>query len=315
MKHLILSHYDLDGIGCVINIYNSIKNKERDFQYLLGGYTSLSKKIKKLEKETADVLWITDLNLKEEHIKSLHDVYIKLNLKKIIMIDHHVYEYNLTALIESYGFDGNFISIIDKTKCASLLTLEVLHQINPNHNYSDLYDLNGMINIYDTWMKTDKDWNNAYGLNDLFWEYNFEKFFSKFKYGYKLDDEDKKIINDLKKDRELYVKDTIDNYFAGSDETSTVFILNPACKYTNHFTLVFKDVKNYVILKQCQEDQFSYSIRLYNEDLNLTIQELFAIIKQMGINVITSGGHDKVGAITISYDDNEKFLEAISNLI
>lgn len=315
MKHLILSHADLDGIGCVINIYNSIPNKERDFQYVLGGYTSLSNKIKKLERETADVLWVTDLNLKEEHIESLYHLYVKMNLKKIIMIDHHVYEYDLREVIESHGFGDNFLTVIDKSKCASMLTLEVLHQLNPKHDYSNLYLLNELVDTYDTWKKTTKHWNAAYGLNDLFWEYNFEKFFRKFKNGYVLDEEDNSTIKKLKLDRDEYVADTIKNYFAGSEETSTVFILNPKCKYTNHFTLIFNDVKNYVILKECKPELFSYSIRLYNEDLRLTIQELFGIIKQMGIDVITSGGHDKVGAITVSYDDNEKFLEVISNLI
>lgn len=313
MKHLILSHYDLDGIGCVINIYNTIKNKE-NFQYHLVGYTTLDDKFRKMEKDEADVLWITDLNLRQENIAAIAELALKLDLKKIILVDHHVYEYDLRAEIEKYGkdFSDKFTTVIDRSACATA-TLYRLFK-SANEHVSHLKELSEIINVYDTWMKTSKYWNDAYALNDLFWEYKYQTFFAKFKDGYFPTEEDIEVSNIIRTERDEYVKYTIDNYFVGSEEERTVFILNPDCKYTNHFTLVFRDVNNYVILKECRPESFSYSIRLYNDELDLTIQTLFDKIKQMGVDVITSGGHDKVGAITIGYDDNENFLETISKI-
>jgi len=311
MKHFIISHYDLDGIGCVINIYNTIKNPEDNFEYRLVGYTSLDAVFGKMKRNTADCLWITDLNIKQESIKYIYELSVALNLKKIILVDHHVYEYDLRDEIEKYGhkFSSIFTTIIDSTMSATL-KLNILLFNTDNH----LSKLSNIINVYDNWMKRDPLWKTAYEMNDLFWEYKYEKMFSKFKHGFIYDDEDIFTVKMIKDDREWYVKYTLENFFIGSEETKTIFIINPECKYTNHFTLVFRDVNNYVILKQVSDKFFSYSIRLYNDELDLTIQTLFGKIKQLGIDVITSGGHDKVGAITIGYDDNEKFLDAIADI-
>ena len=56
MKNMIVSHYDLDGISSVINVYNTIKNKD-NFQYVLCGYDSLTKTINKLKREEFDILF------------------------------------------------------------------------------------------------------------------------------------------------------------------------------------------------------------------------------------------------------------------
>lgn len=308
MKHMILSHYDLDGIVSVINIYNTITNKD-NFQYSLVGYTSLSKELNKLKKENFDVLWILDLNLKQEHIPILREIQNSTNCQKMIWIDHHTYEYDVREELDKYGVNCSFE--FSKDICASLATNQFVSIFKPQISEIS-YSLSKVTDVYDMWRRNDSLWKESYALNDLFWEYGFEKFFKKFRNGYILDTEDIETIEKINIMRDDYVKETINKYMIWNEDCKAVYIFNPACKHTNHFQLVLYDVKYYVVLKEYSKEHIGYSVRLYDNDLNLTIQSLFGRIKEMGIKVLTSGGHEKVGSITVSYEDNEKFLDCIN---
>lgn len=305
MKHLILSHYDLDGISSVINVYNIIEDKS-NFQYMLTGYTSLERRLKNLHKEEFDVLWVLDLNLAKEYIKYLPSD------KKIIWIDHHNYEYDVNE--ETKHLKCTFI--YDKNVCASLQTYKYLTS-NGFNIPEKVKILSQITDIYDNWKKTETLWNKAYSLNDLFWEYDFEKFFAKFKNGLNLTEEDYDTITKINKDRHEYVKNTLQKYAINNEEHKILYILNPECKHTNHFTLLLymNDIHFYIILKEATPELFSYSVRLYNPDLSLTVQELFSRVKEKGIKVIVSGGHERVGSITVPYEENEKFLETMNEIL
>jgi hypothetical protein len=167
--------------------------------------------------------------------------------------------------------------------------------------------------IYDMWRLEDSRFNQAHAINDLYWEFKYDKFFAKFKHGYHLDTECKETITRIQMERKAYVSETLEKYYTHNEEGSIVYIYNPACDHTNYFTLVVK-ANFYVILKEVKSNMLAYSIRVYDPDFNLTLQDVFANIKEKGINVITSGGHPKVGGITVGIEDNEKFLECINDI-
>jgi single-stranded DNA-specific DHH superfamily exonuclease len=313
-KYYVLAHFDLDGIISTINVYQ-FKRSFDNFQYCLTGYTSLDKKIKNLNREEFDVLWILDLNLTQEHIKNIYEVFVKVGAKQVIWIDHHSYSYDVKAEIFKYGNDPSWcIFHYEKDKCAALLTNEFLHDnLKDTKKWKEVTILSEITNIYDMWKTSDTKWKRAYNLNDLFWEYGYEKFFTKFKDGYFLDTEEFNTMDKIDADRTEYVKNTINKYLIHNEKCKAVYIYNPECKYPNHFTLALSDVDYYVILKEHNTEFYSYSIRLYNYDVDLTVHQVFDIIKKAGVKVILCGGHDRVGSITIPPSENEKFLETINN--
>jgi hypothetical protein len=128
-------------------------------------------------------------------------------------------------------------------------------------------------------------------------------------------DEDITVTKQIDNERTEYVKETIAKYIFFNEEYKIAYIVNPQCKHTNHFTLALHGVDYYIILKNGNEEMFTYSIRLQNNELNLTVQQLFAKVKESNVNVLMSGGHAKVGSITVPYADNEILLEAINSIL
>jgi single-stranded DNA-specific DHH superfamily exonuclease len=307
MKHLVIGHADFDGMASIINVYNTIKDPENDFEYMVTGYNSIDKIISKLSKENYEILWILDINLT---LEQLHDLKEYHSGSQIIWIDHHSYEYDVQKAILDLNLKCKFIH--DHTISACLATNNFF--VMPfTKAHMKCRKLSVLGDIYDMWRREDPRFLQAHAINDLYWEFKYAKFFSKFKDGYHLDDECKETITRIQMERKAYVSETMEKYYVHNHEADIVYIFNPACDHTNYFTLVI-DAKFYVILKGVTEKQLSYSIRVYDPEFNLTLQDVFAMIKEKGINVITSGGHPKVGGITVTVDDNEKFLSTINDI-
>jgi single-stranded DNA-specific DHH superfamily exonuclease len=304
LKHLILTHIDVDGMASMINVYNIIEDKANNFQYYAVGYHSIDKTLQNIKKETFDVLWILDLRITEAQLNVIKSYR---NYKKIIWIDHHTYEYDVR---EAIG-DMDCVFIHDETMSACQATNSFI-SYNWPQAWSKCKELCYIGDIYDMWRTENPRFDEAYALNDLFWEYRYEKFFQTFKNGYSLSDEDRNTIEAIHKERTEYEADTMANFSQENEEFKILYVLNPACKHINHITLAVPDKNFYVILKEVNDKNVGYSLRIYNLDFNLTLQEVFAIIKKVGITVNTSGGHERVGGINIPLDQNDKFLEAIN---
>lgn len=302
-KHLVLTHADLDGVVSAINVYNMISSKSYNFQYIVTGYNSLDKKLKNLNREEYDILWITDLNLSKDNIK-----YLPTD-KHIIWIDHHSYEYDVYEATKHL----NIKIIHKKDDSSSMISFEY---INEHYKLSNnVYNLSLYADTYDTWKLTSKIWKQAYALNDLFWHYGYEKFFVNFRNGLYFKNEDLSAIEDVNKQRNEYIKDTLEKYIIFNEKFKIIYILNPQCKYINHFPLGLYDVDHFIIMKSFDKKSFSYSVRLYNSCPDLTVNNLFDKVKEQGVNVLISGGNSRVGSITVSYEDNEKFLEVLNNIL
>ena len=309
LKHLVLTHMDYDGIASLVNIYNIIEDKENNFQYYAVGYHSIDKTLLKVKKDTFDVLWILDLNLTKEQIDIIKTY---TNYNSIIWIDHHSYEFDVKAYIkETPGFRCFFVH--DESKSACLATNEYIGQ-RWKEAQSRCAEFCYLGDLYDMWRTDNPRFNEAYAINDLFWEYRYEKFFNTFKTGYRLSSEDRNTILAIHKERKEYEADTMENYAQENEEYKILYVLNPKCKHINHITLAVPGKNFYVIIKEITETDIGYSIRIYDPEFNLTLQQVFAIMKKVGIEVNTSGGHEKVGGIQIPLKENEKFLETINGI-
>lgn len=234
----------------------------------------------------------------------------------IYYIDHHVYEYDTQEIIKE---SSNVFSRLDRKYCGALNTFLFLSNLSKNkktfwnENKEKLVELNKLVNIYDLWQKENPlFFDKAISLNDLFWEYGFEKFFKKFRDGYKLDDEDIEVSEKKKIERKDYLEDSYNNFSVKNEDTSSLFVLNPNKKFTNDFTLFYPDYQFYVIHKEIENDMFNFSVRI-NGSNKFKMSNIITELDNRGIEV-SAGGHDKSGGISVHKDKIDEFMDTINNI-
>jgi len=147
MKILSISHYDLDGFGCQLCIYEKFKNYNIVFDNC--GYNKINKTLDKYDFNNFDLVFITDLNFTIKNQELLYDKLLDYK-GKCIYIDHH--QYDTTEILDK----SNCKVIIDDTKSATLKTYEVLKL-----NNSNLLKLCKVIDIYDMWRTKNKHFQKA----------------------------------------------------------------------------------------------------------------------------------------------------------
>ena len=213
MKILSISHYDLDGFGCQLCIYEKFKNYNIVFDNC--GYNKINKTLDKYDFNNFDLVFITDLNFTIKNQELLYDKLLDYK-GKCIYIDHH--QYDTTEILDK----SNCKVIIDDTKSATLKTYEVLKL-----NNSNLLKLCKVIDIYDMWRTKNKHFQKASLFNDYFWETHktFREDMIKNNY----------IINVNFKELE----DKVDDYFK-EELNKTIFcgddmVISFDYKYSNHF--------------------------------------------------------------------------------
>ncbi len=158
----LLSHNDLDGVGCGILAKLAFG---QDVKVRYNSISSLNKEIEFfLENDSPDTfLFITDLSPSEENEKRLND-YFK-EFKNIQLLDHHKtamhlndYEWGM-VLVEDE--EGNLTS-------ATSLFYEFLvsqNLLEPTDSISEFVEL---VRQYDTWEWEKNENHKAHALNSLF---------------------------------------------------------------------------------------------------------------------------------------------------
>lgn len=219
----LLSHNDLDGVGCGI-IAKLAFGEDVEVRY--NSVSFLNQEVEKfLDQKTEDTfLFITDLSVNEENTIRLDDYYKKGG--KVQLIDHHKTALHLN------DFEWGFVSVQDEdgtlTSATSLLyEYLVKHEyMTPSPAISEFVEL---VRQYDTW-----DWernNNleAQRLNALFYLISFDEFVEKMVTRLKesdhfyfdeletqiLDMEEKKIDRYIRRKRRELVQKEIDGLYAG----------------------------------------------------------------------------------------------------
>ncbi|QPQ29957.1 DHH family phosphoesterase [Lysinibacillus sp. JNUCC 51] len=166
----LLSHNDLDGIGCGILAklafqeqvkvkYNSISSLDREIEYFLENN----------ERDT--FLFITDLSPNEENEKRLNDYYIATG--NVQLLDHHKtafylneYEWGKVLTEDENGYLTSATSLFYQY----LVTHGFLEQTNAVTEFVEL------VRQYDTWEWEKNDNQQARRLNALFFLVSIEEF-------------------------------------------------------------------------------------------------------------------------------------------
>ncbi|MED3550813.1 oligoribonuclease [Cytobacillus praedii] len=219
----LLSHNDLDGVGCGILAklafgndvkvrYNSISALNREVEWFLEND----------EKET--FLMITDLSVNEENEKRLESFY--QDKGKVQLIDHHKTSLSLNE------YEWGHVVVEDEegklTSATSLLyDYLIKHQhLNPTNAISEFVEL---VRQYDTWEWEKNNNQQARRLNALFFLISIDEFEEKMIQRLKqedffyfdefekklLDMEDDKIERYIRRKRRELVQSQIGDHFAG----------------------------------------------------------------------------------------------------
>lgn len=221
--YTLLSHNDLDGVGCGILAklafneqvkvrYNSIVSLNREIEYYL-------------ENEQQDTfLFITDLSPNEENEKRLNDFY--LENKRVQLLDHHK-----TALhLNDYEW-GYVLVEDDKGHLTSATSLFYQYLIShdllePSDAIAEFVEL---VRQYDTWEWEKNENFKAHRLNTLFFLVSIDEFEEKMIERLKtndhfefdafekkiLDMEENKIERYIRRKKRELVQTELDGFFAG----------------------------------------------------------------------------------------------------
>ncbi|MFJ5564386.1 DHH family phosphoesterase [Lysinibacillus xylanilyticus] len=219
----LLSHNDLDGIGCGILAklafqeqvkvkYNSISSLDREIEYFLENN----------ERDT--FLFITDLSPNEENGKRLNDYYIANG--NVQLLDHHKtafylneYEWGKVLTEDENGYLTSATSLFYQY----LVTHGFLEQTNAITEFVEL------VRQYDTWEWEKNDNQQARRLNTLFFLVSIEEFEEKMLERLKTNEhfyfdefekkiltmEEEKIERYIRRKKRELVQTAIGEYFTG----------------------------------------------------------------------------------------------------
>jgi len=219
----LLSHNDLDGIGCGILAklafqdqvkvrYNSISSLDREIEYFLD------------TNEQGTFLFITDLSPNEENEKRLNDYYIATG--NVQLLDHHKTAYHLNdyewskVIVED---ENGYLTSATSLFYQYLVSHGLLEQTNAITEFVEL------VRQYDTWEWEKNDNQQARRLNTLFFLVSIDEFEEKMLERLKTSEhfdfdefekkmlrmEEEKIERYIRRKKRELVQTSIGEYFTG----------------------------------------------------------------------------------------------------
>jgi len=160
----ILTHNDLDAVGCLINIEFALPTIQKEI--ISTNYRDLEDKVQEtieyLQTSNTKLLIVCDVSFgnNKNLLLNVHDVCKTLNIK-LLFLDHHMYP-------EGYFDNFEYINYVHNTeKSATLIT----HEFFKNQGKLKSLDyITNLINTYDIWLIENENFLDALDLNDFFWE-------------------------------------------------------------------------------------------------------------------------------------------------
>jgi oligoribonuclease NrnB/cAMP/cGMP phosphodiesterase (DHH superfamily) len=289
--NVLINHYDLDGVASSIILHQGMKF-DKVFK---GGYNRFDGFIEKLP---------SGCNLVIADCAFTVDQYVqaKQKAKRIIFIDHHPESANIEAM---YTSD---IVVYDGSKAASRLCLDF---IGAKKELTKEFKVLGMAaNAYDLYERDGQpEWFNlGYDLNILFWEYHYDKFFERFKYGFeRFTNEEKTFIKGFKQKRDNDIDESV--FIELGEGTKGLVCIPKTTSIMNDIPHRKKGYDVYYIIMQ-YPGQTSVSIRT----TGLDIQPFLRSIK-MNQFVKSAGGHPNAAAINFhGVPDHSALVQVIDEV-
>jgi len=280
-RKVLLTHYDLDGVGCDILMSKMFKFEKK----IQCGYAKIKEKL-----NNGDLMWydsaiVTDVSLTADQYKKISDEY----KEKFLYVDHHKPS---VEMVHGLGSTPSKCVVSDKFS-ATGLTLQVFKGL---HKQKGIFPFVSAIDAYDCWRceTHPATFDTGYDLNILFWKYGYFDFYDRFADSFSLtfDYDERKWIDAHKKER--------DSVIANADKTefgnNSLLILDTPSDYVNDFTIQLPDYDVYYMVCVTHEGKLVLSMRSKMEGKSLghiarDVKDLF-----QG-DVVSAGGHPKSAGI------------------
>lgn len=295
--NVLLTHYDMDGVGCDIILSKLIKFDKK----MHVGYGSLGKKLEQNVIYRYDRCFVTDLSLEREQLKKLIEHFDT----KLFYADHHeTTKKSIEVLKELNAIGGNKYKpriLYDQEMSGTGLIAKKLAKLLSATDRSRIASIVPFIDAYDMWRNIDYSRNFAIGyeLNVLFWYYKYDKFFKRFCNGFSgFNKTENKIIEKHYKKREK----SMNKATKVEISKKQVMYYNVNQEYINDYTLVFPEYEVYYMVYRTRSNELKVSMRTRGSEIDLsgyadTAQIMFDSVKNAGGHKCASGVNFKLGAI------------------
>jgi len=309
-----LSHYDLDGVGCNIVLYQFFKNFVRDNS----SYSNLKEKLFEMDDYLSRTpyikyVFVTDLAFEEEQFEILNSIAKRHKNIQFYLIDHHPPKCNFKQFN-----DENLKIIISNKASATKLTYLFLKKnykifgIEPDDYFNQkLKEFVEYVDAYDLWKKETPEFQVGFDYNELFWNYKLDTFFNKFKNNFELSNKDIEKIKEIKSSIKEHFEKLEKNKLIFKDDKVLLIFTD---KFQNYVTLKYK-AKIYFIADISRPGKFSVRISDDVKNPEKIQKVIIDKIKSFG-NVDNIGGHFNAFGFNISDDSVQgvmKFSEKIAN--
>lgn len=194
---LIISHADLDGVGCVI-----LLRKNKNFSYQLRNYSNIDQQVvDALERHASyEKIYITDICPSEEVCEMIDKSAAK---DKITLLDHH----KTKKWVSKYSW-----AIYDDSLCGTSLVFSHADTIE-DIDARAVINFSSAVEAWDLWKMEDPFRERGENLNTLLKFLGNDYFITKFSKNLNADsDEFKDTIRILNKNKKEHIRKTVKSY-------------------------------------------------------------------------------------------------------
>lgn len=217
-KYQLMTHTDLDGVGCAILAKLYLQDVDVNFCSNNNINERVVAFLERREKETTHLL-ITDISVNKDVAEQLN----RIEDLSIVLLDHH----QTGIVLNQYKWATVKVETAGKLNCGTELFYNyICEEFNVVQNviHTEFVEL---VRLYDTWDWEKNKIEKASWLNDLLQFQGLDRFLEeeckKLEYGKIFTQEDLKVIDILKDTKESYIKKKmksiikvqVDNYQIG----------------------------------------------------------------------------------------------------
>lgn len=294
---VLLTHHDLDGVGCDILIRNLVPLSK----VCNCGYGKVGNIISSGGLSGFDTCIVTDISLTQDQFNTINEEYGN----KMVWIDHH--PHSLEVAEHALEYDNVVVKM--GASATMLVMMKYMEYFKKNKNFTQLSKFVSYVDAYDMWRCDSRpvEFQRGYDLNTLFWDGSYWSFRDRFMCGFdKFSTKELQIISQHNRNRDSSIKETHREEL----DKETALFLGAARKYINDFSLIFDNYQTFFIVYH-SDGMPKLSIRTRKEGIPLD-----KIIKGIdNENIVSGGGHNKAAGIdfceNVSFDTIIDVVEMI----
>jgi oligoribonuclease NrnB/cAMP/cGMP phosphodiesterase (DHH superfamily) len=298
-RRVLLTHYDLDGVGCDI-LLSKIWNFEKRH---CCGYGKIRKKI-----DNGDLMWydscvVSDVSLTEKQYNKISEEY----KDKFLYIDHHQPSIDMVEKL----VDNSSLCVVNNKFSATALILQTFHKKLLDTSPTTIKFISA-IDGYDMWRhKTHPEiFDRGYDLNILFWKYGYFDMFDRFSENMSMifSPVEQRWIDEHKKKRDFALNNSEMTEFGNN----SLCVINVPSAYVNDYTLQYPEYDFYYMICVDRDNNLVLSVRSTVDDKWVSIGHVLRGIRDSYDIVLSAGGHRQAGGVDF---DNKTPLNSIIDII